>query len=54
MSNVYELELSCDRYSYAEYKEWDESFRCELIDGLVYMMAAPSVWHQEVTGTVFA
>jgi Uma2 family endonuclease len=54
MSNVYELEMSCDRYTYAEYEEWDEWFRCELIDGMVYMMSVPSVWHQEVTGTIYA
>ena len=46
MSSVFEL--SCDRYTYADYEEWDEDFRCELIDGIVYMMAAPTLWHQNV------
>jgi len=54
MSNVYELEMSFDRYTYAEYEEWDESCRCELIDGMVYMMSAPSIWHQRVTGRIFS
>ena len=54
MSNVYELEMSFDRYTYAEYEGWDESCRCELIDGVVYMMSAPSVWHQRVMGTIYA
>ena len=48
MSSVYDLEMSCDRYTYADYEEWDEWFRCELIDGIVYMMSSPSVWHQDV------
>ena len=42
------LALSCDRYTYAEYGKWEEDFRCELIGGVVYMMSAPSEWHQDV------
>ena len=42
------FELSCDRYTYADYEEWDEDFRCELIDGIIYMMAPPTLWHQNV------
>jgi len=47
-----DLALSCDRYTYAEYAEWEEDFRCELIDGVVYMMSAPSEWHQRVVTTL--
>jgi len=43
-----DLSLSCDRYTYAEYARWEEDFRCELIGGVVYMMASPSEWHQRV------
>ena len=48
------LALSCDRYTYADYVKWDEDFRCELIDGVVYMMASPSEWHQDVVGDIFS
>ena len=49
MSSIFELsELSCDKYTYADYEVWDEGFRCELIDGIVYMMASPTLWHQDV------
>lgn len=37
------------RYSYADYRNWDESVRVELIDGVVYDMSpAPSRRHQEI------
>jgi Uma2 family endonuclease len=49
-----DLALSCDRYTYADYAKWDEDFRCELIGGIVYMMASPSEWHQDVVGDVFS
>ena len=51
MSN---LALSCDRYTYADCAKWDETFRCELIDGVVYMMSAPDMWHQDVVGDIFS
>jgi len=34
------------KYTYAEYLLWDNSERCQLIDGEIYMMASPSVAHQ--------
>ena len=43
-----ERALSYDRYTYDDYIRWEAGFRCELIDGIVYMMSAPSVWHQRV------
>jgi len=36
------------RYTYADYLEWDDGERYELIDGVPYMMAAPSQLHQEI------
>jgi Uma2 family endonuclease len=44
---------SLDEYTYEDYDSWGDSVRCELIDGVVYMMAPPSIWHQEVLGDIF-
>jgi Uma2 family endonuclease len=42
--------LKNDRhYTYADYAAWDEEVRCELIDGVVYMMTAPSRAHQYIS-----
>jgi Uma2 family endonuclease len=38
-----------ERYTYADYLTWDDSVRYELIDGVPYMMAAPTVEHQRVS-----
>ena len=35
-------------YTYADYLEWDEDFRCELIHGEIRMMAAPTSSHQTI------
>jgi Uma2 family endonuclease len=37
------------RYTYADYLEWDEAERYEIIDGEAYMMATPSRIHQEIS-----
>jgi len=43
-----------ERYTYADYESWDEQIpRCELIDGLVYNMAGPSLAHQAIAGEIF-
>ena len=36
------------KYTYADYADWDDGNRYELIDGEVYMMSAPSIAHQRV------
>ena len=36
-------------YTWADYVTWDEDIRCELIDGRVYMIAAPSMTHQSIS-----
>ena len=36
------------RYTYADYESWDDENRYELIDGVVYMMSAPSIEHQGI------
>ena len=35
-------------YTYADYSRWPEEFRCEIIEGVVYMMAPPTLWHQKI------
>ncbi|MDR1174016.1 MAG: Uma2 family endonuclease [Treponema sp.] len=40
-------------YTYADYLEWDENERYEIIDGEAYMMATPSRIHQEISGNFY-
>jgi Uma2 family endonuclease len=40
-------------YTYADYLEWDEGERYEIIDGEAYMMAPPSRIHQEISGNFY-
>ena len=44
-----DLARSLDRYTYKDYKSWPDDFRCELINGVVYMMSSPNGWHQLVS-----
>lgn len=37
-----------ERYTFADCLSWDEDERAEIIDGEVYLMAAPSRVHQEI------
>ena len=41
------------RYTYADFLEWDEGERYEIIDGEAYMMATPSRLHQEISGDFY-
>ena len=41
------------RYTYADYCEWDDDERWELIDGIPYAMAAPLIPHQRVSGKIY-
>ena len=36
------------RYTYADYLQWDDDERYELIGGVPYLMASPSQQHQEI------
>jgi len=36
------------RYTYADYASWDDDIRYELIDGIPYVMYAPSTAHQSI------
>ena len=52
MSNLaYKLEES---YTYADYISWDDGERYELIDGVPYIMAAPTVAHQRISRELMA
>lgn len=42
-----------ERYTYQDYCQWDVEQRWELIDGVAYAMAGPSVAHQTVLGNLF-
>jgi Uma2 family endonuclease len=49
----FKLDLE-QRYTYADYLTWPDDFRCELIDGKIYMMSpVPNLSHQDVAGEVF-
>lgn len=41
------------RYTFADYLEWDENERIELIDGDPVMLATPSRIHQKISGELF-
>jgi Uma2 family endonuclease len=41
------------RYTWADYLEWDENVRVELVDGEAVAMAPPSGPHQGVAGELF-
>jgi Uma2 family endonuclease len=42
------------RYTYEEYTQWETgNDRYELIDGVPYLMSAPSRLHQKISGEVF-
>jgi Uma2 family endonuclease len=37
-----------EHYTYADYLEWDEDFRAEIINGAVYAMSPPLTVHQRI------
>ena len=45
--------IKLNTYTYQNYKNFDDSMRCEIIEGEVIMMSpAPSVWHQDISSTL--
>ncbi|MEY8313280.1 Uma2 family endonuclease [Oscillospiraceae bacterium 42-9] len=42
-------EKDCERYSYADYLQWNAAERCELIEGETVLLAAPSTSHQRIS-----
>ena len=53
MSTALEKNGQKDNYTYADYLEWDEDVRAEIINGVVYMMAPPMTIHQRIAGRLF-
>ncbi len=41
------------KYSYADYLNWPEDERWEIIDGVPYMHAAPTWQHQAISGEIY-
>jgi len=41
-------------YTYADYLEWDDNIRYELIEGIPYAMSSPTISHQEVSAQITA
>src|ERR1051325_5858017 len=41
------------RYTWADYRTWDDDKRWEIIGGEVFLMASPTSRHQHVTGELF-
>lgn len=48
------LPKEAGHYSYLDYLAWPENERCEILDGIAYMQAAPSPIHQEVLARLLA
>ncbi|MDR1735724.1 MAG: Uma2 family endonuclease [Oscillospiraceae bacterium] len=48
-----EAQQSGVRYTYADYRTWDDSQRWELIDGVPYAMSPPLTAHQRVSRELF-
>jgi Uma2 family endonuclease len=40
-------------FTYADYLEWDDDVRAEIIQGVAYMMAPPLTVHQRIAGRLF-
>jgi len=40
------------KYTYSDYLQWDDDKRRELIDGVPYLMSAPTRSHQKVSGNL--
>jgi Uma2 family endonuclease len=51
--NVLDYRFDDQYYTYAEWLEFDESVRAELVDGVPCMMAPPSTNHQDVHRELF-
>ena len=39
---------SYEGFTYKDYLTWDDNIRVEILDGIVYMMASPTEWHQSM------
>ena len=41
------------RYTFADYMTWDDDKRWEIIDGVPFLMSAPTVQHQRISGEIY-
>lgn len=48
------LPIEKEHYTFADYLEWNEDERIEMIDGEIIAMASPSSNHQRISGALFA
>ena len=53
MSSALEKFEEREYYTYADYLEWDEDVRAEIIYGTAYMMSPPLTIHQRVAGRLY-
>ncbi|MCL1831571.1 MAG: Uma2 family endonuclease [Oscillospiraceae bacterium] len=55
MGALLKSDIETQRYTYEDYAKWElaQGERFELIDGVPYAMAAPSVKHQDAVGEIF-
>ena len=51
-SNVSYAPSDGQRYTYADYMKWDDDQRWELIDGVPFLMSAPTWQHQEISSNL--
>jgi len=49
MSSALEQYEEKHYYTYADYLEWDEDVRAEIINGIAYMMSPPLTLHQRIS-----
>lgn len=42
-----------ERWTYGDYRRWPDDERWELIDGVAYLMGAPTVSHQRIVGQLY-
>ena len=45
---VFQYEARKGKHTIDEYEKWGEDIRCELIDGELFMMTAPTITHQRI------
>jgi Uma2 family endonuclease len=53
MAGALKKEIETLRYTYADYASWDTDERYEIIDGEAFMMSAPGITHQTISGELF-
>jgi Uma2 family endonuclease len=52
MNTVQKIGHDREYYTYEDWLSWDESVRAELVDGIMYMQAAPSTRHSRLVADI--